>query len=123
MEFPLLLVVPALVIDLAYARWGRSGRDWMLAAVSGVGFVLAMLAAHWPFGEFLLSPASRNWVFATHRFYYAMPMSFPMVQHRFMDLPTSLASFATSIGIAMVFATLAARFGLAWGGWMARVQR
>jgi hypothetical protein len=48
-DFPLLLVVPALLIDLVMQRVGR-GRDWRLSAAIAVIFVAAMVAAQWPFG-------------------------------------------------------------------------
>ena len=56
--FPLLLVVPAVAIDLILRRVRIN--DWLLSVVLGVAFVSAMLAAHWWWGEFLLSPFARN---------------------------------------------------------------
>jgi hypothetical protein len=62
-SFPLLLVVPALAIDLLLGRAGRR-HDWLMSIALGLGFVALLLAVQWFFGEFLLSPAARNYFFA-----------------------------------------------------------
>src|SRR5262245_49092435 len=49
-DFPLLLVVPALAIDLSMQR--VRDRDWWLAALIAVAFVAVFLAVQWPFAEF-----------------------------------------------------------------------
>src|SRR5258705_12126436 len=60
LPFPLLLVVPALGIDLA-RRWighGRSWwRDWLLAYVAAIAFLVLFLVTQWFFSAFLISPA------------------------------------------------------------------
>jgi len=86
--FPLLLVIPALVLDLVLKR-GAGGRrstgagvslrsgfrresvplpGWMYSSliigISAIGFLAAMVAIHWFFSEFLLSKAADNWFFA-----------------------------------------------------------
>jgi len=55
LRFPLLFIVPAIMLDLLWNKtkgWGR----WELAAVSGPVFVLSFLAVQWPFANFLMSP-------------------------------------------------------------------
>src|SRR6202140_2206193 len=57
MEFPLLLLVPALCLDAfwpALAGW----KKWPKAAAGGTIFLAAFLAAQWPFATFLVSSAS-----------------------------------------------------------------
>ena len=59
--FPLLILVPALAIDLLRQRlrtWGR----WRRSAAFGAVFLGTFLAVQWPFADFLQSPAARNWV-------------------------------------------------------------
>src|SRR5262245_33421405 len=51
--FPIWLVVPALIIDLLFPRFGR--REWLMSVVLGPAFVLALLAVQWPFSSFVLS--------------------------------------------------------------------
>jgi hypothetical protein len=123
---PLLLIVPAFAIDLL-ARWRRAPgaptaaarRDWLLAAVIAVVFLATFLAVQWPFADFLVSPAARNWVFGTHHIPYMVP---PHIQARWFELnpPDRLAS---GLPIAAALAFVSARCGLWWGNWMARVRR
>src|SRR5207302_11245985 len=58
-EFPLLLIVPAVALDLLrpkMAGWNK----WLQAALSGVAFLAIFVAVQWPFASFLMSPAARN---------------------------------------------------------------
>jgi hypothetical protein len=119
-DFPLLLVVPGLAIDLMMQRVspGR-GRDWLLAAAIGVVFVAVFFAAQWPFADFLMSPWARNDFFGSHRMDYGVG---PEIQARWYRInpPDNLAA---GLPIAMVIGFISARFGLWWGNWMSRVQR
>jgi hypothetical protein len=122
LQFPVLLVVPALAMDALLHRWkGRQG--WTLALALGAVFTAALLAAQWPFADFLLSPHSRNWIFATHEFPYFAPSTSASVRHQFYPWDASAAAFARGLALAVVIATMSARLGLAWGGWMSRVRR
>ena len=125
-EFPLLLVVPALAIDLLLRRAGR-GHDWWLALGLGVVFVGLLLMIQWPFGQFLLSPAARNWFFAADQWPY-MVRPGPW-QHRFWAVPTLPAggldgpALVRGLGLAALIAVGSARVGLWWGSGMSRVVR
>ncbi len=119
-DFPLLLVAPALVIDILMRRFTPGGwRDWGLAAVLAAAFVLTFLAVQYPFAEFLVSPWARNDFFGSHRMDYGVP---PEAQQRFYQLnpPDNLA---VGIPIAIAIGFVSARFGLWWGNWMSRVRR
>ena len=119
-DFPLLLVVPALMIDLLIRRATPGGwRDWGLAAVLAVVFVITFLAVQYPFADFLVSPWARNDFFGSHRMDYGVP---PEIQARFYQLnpPDNLAR---GIPIAIAIGFVSARFGLWWGNWMSRVRR
>jgi hypothetical protein len=119
-DFPLLLVAPALVIDLLMRRISPGRwRDWGLAAALAAAFVFTFVAVQWPFAEFLVSPWARNDFFGSHRMDYSVP---PQIQARFYQLnaPDNLAAgLPIAIGIGFV----SARLGLWWGNWMARVRR
>jgi hypothetical protein len=119
-DFPLLVVVPAVVVDLLMRRARNSAvNDWALAALLGVAFLGTFLAAQWPFADFLMSPLARNAFFAADRMAYG---SVPEFQARFYQL-TPPHNLASGLAIAAVLSFLSARLALAWGGWMARVQR
>lgn len=118
-EFPLLLVVPALALDLLWQRT-QSWNRWLLAAVSGLLFLGVFVAAQWPFADFLMSPASRNWVFGTHYYgYYTHPQSY---YFRNLYLPAE-PDFWRGMMWAAVFAVASTRLGLGWGDWMRKIKR
>jgi hypothetical protein len=128
MQFPVLLVAPGIAIDLLMHRVGKeatsSRRDWLLAPAFGLAFLAAFLAAQWPFADFLHSPAARNWIFFSHEFSYMVPAGSNARLYRYYG-EHSLKSPAlwAGLAVALVYATVSARAGLAWGGWMRRVQR
>jgi hypothetical protein len=117
--FPLLLVVPALAIDVLMRRRARS--DWLRAVAIGGAFVLLMLAAHWWWGEFLLTPRARNPVFAVDQWDYYVKLG--DWRYRFWTDETNASQLARGIGIAVVTAIVTSRIGLWIGSGMARVQR
>lgn len=126
MQFPLLLVVPALGIDLLMRRQPADAgpaRDWRTALLLGAAFVALLVAAQWPFSAFLQSPAARNPLFWADLFPYSVgPASF---SRRFAFVPADGGTPALVKGVllAVAFAALSARAGLAWGRWMRQVQR
>jgi hypothetical protein len=121
LRFPLLLIVPALVTDLLLQRLaGRS--SWIKALWVGPAFVLSFLAVQWPFADFLMSPASRNWIFGTAYFGYADSAGFLYDPYQFEVLET-LRVFVLTMAGALVASILTTRFGLAWGNWLRRVCR
>jgi hypothetical protein len=122
MEFPLLVIVPALALDLIRPRiaaWGK----WRRAATMGVIFLAAFVAVQWPFATFLVSPASANWFFGTKYFaYFASPNGFD-VRHLFFPVERTAPDFWRVMVEAFVLAILSSRLGLAWGDWVRRVRR
>jgi hypothetical protein len=117
-EPPLLLIVPALVIDILMRRFG-TGRDWRLSAILALAFLAVFVLVQWPFADFLMSPWARNWIFATDRMAYMIP---PVVQARWYQInPPDNLVFGLSIALVLAFVSV--RRGLSWGNWMARVQR
>ena len=119
--FPLLLVVPAVGIDLLFQRW-KGERPWRFAALLGVAFFASFVAVQWPFAEFLVSsPLGSTWVFAADAYSYTQHD--PGVNLIFQDQDVGLASVLQGMAVALVFAVLSARAGLGCGRWMRRVQR
>ena len=117
--FPLLLVLPAFAFDVIVRRF--RGSDWVLAPILGVTFVGVMLAAHWWWGEFMLSPLARNPVFNADLWdYNSKPGPW---QYQFWDTEMPLADFGKGMGIALLTAIATSRLGLWIGRGMSRVQR
>jgi hypothetical protein len=132
-SFPLLLVVPALLVDLlarrvppvaAGIRWPvRQAREWGLAAALGVAFVLALLAVQYPFATFLMSDWAQNPVFAGNNFPYQVPTETYYYRRQFLPLDATRGAWLQGMAIALVAGTISARIGLGWGAWMRKVAR
>ncbi|HXQ30290.1 MAG TPA: hypothetical protein VN848_13590 [Gemmatimonadales bacterium] len=118
--FPLLLVVPAVAIDVLLRHFG-SGREWRLALACGVAFFVTFLAVQWYAAELLLSPWARSsYLLGVDHWDYSSRLG-PW-RYEFwgrVTQPFTLASAALAAAIAVV----SARVGLWWGSWMARVRR
>jgi hypothetical protein len=116
--FPLLLVVPALAIDLLLRRFKE--RDWWLSLLVGGAFVWIFFVVQFAFSEFMLSPGARNWFFAGGRWGYDErlgPVHFEFWGQLRDPLTPRVLAIATLIGI------VSTRVGLWWGNWMRRVVR
>jgi hypothetical protein len=117
--FPVLVIVPAVAIDLLMRKL-RVG-DWVLSLCVGIAFVGLMLAVHWWWAEFLLSPNARNIVFAADRWdYYIRPGEW---RYQYWDTDSSPALFWQRMGIALGTAIVSSRLGLWIGFGLSRVQR
>ena len=120
-EFPLLLIVPALALDLLWQRTAGWG-GWRQSVVSGAAFLAVFAAVQWPFADFLMSPWARNWFFGAQYFgYYASPNSL-YVRNQFYAVEAG-AQFWREVGLALAGAILTTRLGIAAGNWMQRIQR
>lgn len=117
--FPLLLVIPAFLLDLALPRTSRIS-DWLLAPILGVSFVLVMLAVHWYWSGFLMSPAARNWFFAADQWDYTSRLG-PW-RYEYWNTQPAL-QFARGLLWSSLAATISAGLGLWLGKTTARVQR
>jgi hypothetical protein len=125
-SFPLLIIVPAIVVDLLLRRFGRD-RDWKLSVFIGVAWVAIMLAVHWFWADFLLSPAARNFIVGSDQWSYTATLG--DWRYRFWNLDVdatgkwSPARFARGIGIAMALAVVSSRISLFLGSAMSKVRR
>jgi hypothetical protein len=118
--FPLLLVVPALVLDLLLRQADRRS-DWITAAAMALSFVLLFFVLQWTFSEFLLTPAARNPVFMGGRTfsYAAMPGSW---RHEYWDDARNRVTVPTLV-MVLVLGYVSARLGLLCGNALRRVVR
>lgn len=118
--FPPLMLVPAGIgVDWVLRHWRWD--DWSLTPVLAATFVVLLVGALWPWGEFLLSPAARNWFFMADQWsYQARPGA---ARHEFWAVEAdplfTAASAAWILGLGMV----STRLGLWWGHWMKKVKR
>jgi hypothetical protein len=121
MEFPLLLIGPAFLLDLFWQE-ARKWNLWAVAAASAVICVGSLVALEWPFANFLMSPASRNAFFGTMYFYYGLPPTSFTARHQFYPWE-GIGSFVVGFVIALVLATLTIRWAFVRGDWFRSIQR
>jgi hypothetical protein len=121
LPFPLLLVFPALALDLIYRRVGNLSL-WKKSLLSAIGFLLVLFAVQYFFSAFLLSPAARNWVFGAHELAFYMS---PDYKYRYAYVPFEGSNFAyaQAMLIALGLTFVSCLLGLRWGMWMKKIQR
>ncbi|HMI59915.1 MAG TPA: hypothetical protein VK518_03375 [Puia sp.] len=121
-QFPALVFIPALAMDLILQR--QTLNDWVKALLMSLAFVSLLAAVQYPLSGFLLeSPASRNWFFGGDTWYFGNSPDLPF---RYRFRPEDLASLPAvleGLFIAIVIGGLCARLSLRWGKWMQTIQR
>jgi hypothetical protein len=121
MGFPVLLIVPAILLDIVLNR--TSGRHpWFQALLLGTVFVASLLIVQWPFGDFMIGTHARNAVFGQNYFPYAFPPSLYHLEWEF-QLDKSPGAFWSGMGIAWILAVVSSRIGIAFGSKLSRLRR
>lgn len=123
--FPLLLVVPAVAMDLIFRCIGR-GRGWkwdylLLAPLLATAFTGLFFVTQWKFSEYLISPEAMNRFFAGTGFFTFADQRTDR-WHAFWNLDTDPVT-PQAMAIAWGLALAASVVGLAAGNWMSRVKR
>jgi hypothetical protein len=119
--FPLLSLVPAVLLDSLWVRIGNRNR-LLVAAASAPVFLLSLIAVEWPFAGFLMTKAAQNRFFAADYHPYAVPPWSPSVTRHFVLVGHSARQFK-GFALAAICAALCTWLGLALGDWMRKVQR
>ena len=122
LRFPLLFIVPAVVLDLLWNKvddWKR----WQLTTVTGAAFLVSFVVVQWPFANFLMSPAARNRIFGMAYFAYFDPAGFLYNPYAFVAAEKTRGAFWITMAFAVVAAMITSRLGFAWGDWMRRMRR
>ncbi len=117
--FPMLLVIPAFGVDLVLRR-ASAWPAWRTGLAAGAVFTALLLAAQWPFGEFLMSPWASNWFFFGGARDYRTPAT--SFSARRIFLPAEPA-FAWNLAAAFAAACVTSWLGLNWGSWLRKVRR
>jgi len=139
--FPLLLLAPALAIDVIVGLFGRASKsasqrqsfvdtqvlrprwwkDWLLALVFAAVYLGIIFVVQWPFSAFLLSDAADNRFFARsgHWPYFAQPGDW---MNSFWDLKEDPITFP-GMALNFVRAFISARIGLWLGSYLLRLKR
>ncbi|MBL0744720.1 hypothetical protein [Chryseolinea lacunae] len=120
-DFPLLILLPAVAIDLVVHRSPWSHR-WVQAVVCGAVFLFVFILFQWPFATLLMA-SHGHWFFGTSKWYFGAD---PNWEYRYFFRPHMVSSgleLVKGIAIAFVLAVLSSRAGLGWGGWLKRIVR
>jgi hypothetical protein len=120
-EFPLLIVVPSIAVDLLLRRT-EQWRPLVRATAAGLLFFLTLLAVQWPFANFLMTPMARNWFFGTHYMDFSTPERSIYARYMFGSAEAPAARFS-GMTIAAVTSCLFMWIGLHAGRLMQKVRR
>jgi hypothetical protein len=120
-EFPMLIVIPAFVLDLIWRRT-KNWNLWRVAVLSAFVFVGLLLVVEWPFAEFLMSAAARNRFFGTMYLSYGVPPTSYIARSEFFPNDGAFV-FWRGIAIALILCTLAIRWGFSRGEWFSNIRR
>jgi hypothetical protein len=120
-EFPLLMIVPAAMLDMILQRTTR-WRPLTRALVAGLPFLAVFIAVQWPFATFLMTPAARNWFFgAGYMDYGTRPTS---TYARFLFFPSeTVTQFWVRLSLAAIMSVAMTWIGIRAGRAMQRVRR
>jgi len=121
-EFPLLLIVPAAVLDLALNRT-TSWRPLVRAPLLAAAFLGAFVAVQWPFANFLMSPRARNRFFGAAYMDFSTRPNSPYAQFVFFTRDATAADFWRGMLFALAVAFAMTWLGLHAGRLAARVRR
>jgi hypothetical protein len=120
-KFPILIVAPALALDLLWQRT-RTWKFWQIALVSGFVFIAVLTVVEWPFATFLLSKASENRFFGTIYFdYNSRPDGIDRLRQFYR--PSYGATLYFGLLRAAIYGSIGTWIGLRFGRWMRGVQR
>jgi hypothetical protein len=119
-EFPLLIVAPALAIDLTLRR-ATFWRPLFGGLVMGLVFLLTFVAVQWPFANFLMTPLARNRFFGAHYMGYSTPAQSAYARHLFY--PNETQQFWPGMLLAAFLSCLMIWLGLLAGRAMQKVRR
>jgi hypothetical protein len=121
-EFPLLLVVPAVAIDLMLQRTD-GWRPIVRAVSAGALFLATFIAVQWPFALFLMTPLARNRFFGSAYFDFSTSPRSPYARYVFFAREATPAQFWRGMLIATVVSCVMMWLGLRAGRGMQQVRR
>lgn len=128
LPFPLLMIVPAIGIDLVRNAIGQ-GRVWwrdaLIVTLCAAAFVGLFAFTQWHFSKFLLSDYADNWFFAADR-HWGYTDRISDGRNRFWHSPGSRDHppiVPVTYWYAFVCALISSGLGLVVGNWMAKVRR
>ncbi|MGO9453642.1 MAG: hypothetical protein ACLQDV_21720 [Candidatus Binataceae bacterium] len=120
--FPVLLIVPAIALDVLRRLMGERWGGWQAGLTAGCVYIAAFVAAQWPFADFLMSEAARNRIFGTIYFGYSDPANLLYNPYHFTT-HQGHSGFAVGMVWALLSSIIFCSIGMAIGNWLRTVQR
>ncbi|HVH28840.1 MAG TPA: hypothetical protein VM818_18895 [Vicinamibacterales bacterium] len=121
-EFPLLVIVPAVALDLILQR-STSWRPIVTGLVTGFVFLTTFIVVQWPFANFLMTPSARNRIFGTAYMDFSTPPQSLYARNLFIPAEATAAQFWRGMLLAAVLFCLMTWIGLHAGRAMRTVRR
>lgn len=121
-EFPLLVVIPAFVIDLILQR-GSAWRPIVGGLVTGFVFLITFVAVQWPFANFLMTTLARNWFFGTEYMDFSTPPQSIYARNEFFYNESTPQQFWRSMLVAAFISCLTMWVAIHVGRAMQKVRR
>ena len=121
MAFPVLIVVPAVGIDLVMQR--VRARPLVLAPILSLVFFALFIAVQWPFASFLMTSGARNWFFNADNFVYWLSPAGVEWSRNWVPADPGSASLPAQLAFALVLGAFSSYVGLWFGRWMTKVRR
>ena len=121
-EFPLLVIVPAFVMDLILQRTG-GWRPLVRSIAAGLAFYAVFIAVQWPFANFLMTPRARNWFFGAMYFDFSTRPTSPYARYAFFFREPTAMQFWRGMLVAALMSCVMTWIGVRAGQGMRKVRR
>jgi hypothetical protein len=122
-HFPLLLIFPAIGMDLVFQNFEHE-KPFVEVTLASLVFLLIFFVVQWNFGAFLLTaPAARGWFFGSYSWYFGAN---PLWPYRYAFHPRNVdqgIALVRGMFMAAIIAIIFGWLGYYWGGWMKKVRR
>ena len=129
LPFPLLLVFPALAVDLVLLKTRKAQiKLWRvdIAILLGAIFLAVLIPVQWFFAKFMISHSADNWFFMGNRIWgYSVPSGDWHFQFWHLDPKRPDADLLTvrAVAVSWALASVSSWVGLFFGRWMRKVRR
>ncbi len=119
-DFPLLILFPAIVIDLI-TRYSKQNR-WLNILYYGIAFLIVFVIFQWPFANVLMA-SKGHWFFGTSKWYFGSDPNWEF-RYAFGEwMVTTGMNLVIGLAIALGISVFSSFVGLSWGNWMKKIVR
>jgi len=120
--FPILLLVPAFLLDVVFQKAGGHTR-WLQAAIAGTVYLAGLIVVQWLFADLLITAFARGRLFGQGYLPYFFPPSRYYLIFQFRHSDATHAAFMAGLGVALVSAMILSRIGITLADALKRLRR